>query len=231
MIDFAKVKAAGYDFVIIRAGYGKLISQKDTMFEQNYRNAKLAGLNVGAYWYSYALSFEEAKAEAAACLECIKGKQFEYPIYFDLEEQKQFAKGKDFCSKLVQTFCSEIERAGYWAGLYTSKSYLTTHIDADTAKRYALWVAQWSAQCTYQGTYGMWQKSEKGQVDGIKGYVDLDESYFDYPKSIMASGKNGFNKQPVSLKTEYHVILRFDDAEKAQAAAKLFDAEVKAVDV
>ena len=89
-IDFGKVKAAGYDFVIIRAGYGKYASQKDPYFEQNYAGAKAAGLNVGAYWYSYADSTANAKLEAEACLQVIKGKTFEYPIYFDLEERSQF---------------------------------------------------------------------------------------------------------------------------------------------
>jgi GH25 family lysozyme M1 (1,4-beta-N-acetylmuramidase) len=166
-----------------------------------------------------------------ACLDVIKGKQFEYPIYFDLEEQKQFAKGKDFCSQLVRTFCTVIEDAGYWAGLYTSKSYLTTHIDAATANKYALWVAQWAAKCTYAGSYGMWQKSETGKVSGINGNVDLDECYLDYPSFIKTRGLNGFSKipTPVTLKTEYHVMLKFEDEEKARAAALLFGAEVQTI--
>ena len=75
--DFRKVKASGIDFVIIRAGYGREISQKDPQFETNYKNAKAAGLNVGAYWYSYAQSVEEAKIESKVCLQAIKGKKFE----------------------------------------------------------------------------------------------------------------------------------------------------------
>lgn len=222
VIDFQKVKAAGYDFVIIRAGYGKSATQKDTMFDLNYAKAKAAGLDVGAYWYSYAMSFDEGRAEATACLDVIKGKQFEYPIYFDLEEQKQFAKGKDFCSQLVRTFCAVIEDAGYWAGLYTSKSYLTTHIDAATANKYALWVAQWAAKCTYTGSYGMWQKSETGKVSGINGNVDLDECYLDYPKAVREKGLNGYQKQNApTVKVEYEVSVSFDTKEKAQAFADL----------
>lgn len=97
-IDFSAVKKSGIDFVIIRAGYGKYSKQKDPYFEQNYKNAKAAGLSVGAYWYSYAASAEDAKNEAKTCLEAIKNKKFEYPIYFDLEESSQFSKGKNFCS-------------------------------------------------------------------------------------------------------------------------------------
>lgn len=103
-IDFGKVKKSGIEFVIIRAGFGRYANQKDPYFESHYKAAKAAGLKVGAYWYSYATSEADAKAEAETCLSIIKGKQFEYPIYFDLEESSQFRKGKSFCDSLVKTF-------------------------------------------------------------------------------------------------------------------------------
>lgn len=99
-IDFKKVKASGVDFVIIRAGYGKYANQKDPYFERHYKAAKAAGLKVGAYWYSYAASVEDAKAEAQTCINAIKGKTFEYPIYFDLEERSQFARAEHFATAL-----------------------------------------------------------------------------------------------------------------------------------
>ena len=88
-IDWAEVKRSGVEIAIIKAGYGRLVSQKDEKFEQNYAGAKAQGIKVGVYWYSYAMSKNEALLEAKACLEVIKGKQFEYPIYFDLEEQSR----------------------------------------------------------------------------------------------------------------------------------------------
>ena len=222
VIDFQKVKAAGYDFVIIRAGYGKSATQKDAMFDLNYAKAKAAGLDVGAYWYSYALSFDEGRAEAMACLECIKNKAFEYPIYFDLEESKQFAKGKTFCSDLVKTFCGELEKAGYFAGLYTSKSILETMIDDSVKNRFTIWCAQWNSKCTYQGNYGIWQKSETGRINGINGNVDLDESYLDFPKTMKTLGKNGFQKTNApTVKVQYEVAVSFDTQEEAQAFADL----------
>lgn len=99
-IDFKKVKASGVDFVIIRAGYGKYAHQKDPYFESHYKAAKAAGLKVGAYWYSYAATVVEAKAEAQTCINAIKGKTFEYPIYFDLEERSQFARVEYFATAL-----------------------------------------------------------------------------------------------------------------------------------
>jgi GH25 family lysozyme M1 (1,4-beta-N-acetylmuramidase) len=191
-IDFNKVKAAGIEFVIIRAGYGKTISQKDKNFETNYKAAKAAGLKVGVYWYSYAMSSAEAAQEAAVCLQAIKGKQFEMPIYFDIEEQKQFDKGRAFCSDLVKTFCNALEKAGYFAGFYTGRYAITHYFSGDVVMRYALWLAEWGKKVNYSGTYGMWQYSSTGKVNGISGNVDMDTSYMDYPAIIKRKGLNGF---------------------------------------
>ena len=194
VIDWNKVKASGVDFVIIRAGYGRYTSQKDVKFEENYTGAKAAGLNVGAYWYSYADSIEDVKQEAAACIQVLSGKKFEMPIYFDLEEKAQFQRGKTFCGELVKTFCNALENAGYFAGLYISRSPLQTHIPEDVRTRYALWVAEYNARLNYSGAVGIWQKSDSGRVAGISGDVDLDECYIDYPKIIKNGGFNGFSK-------------------------------------
>lgn len=200
-IDFKKVKAAGVKFVIIRAGFGKYSSQKDPTFEDNYKKAKAAGLNVGAYWYSYAKTLDDAKEEAAACISVIKGKTFEMPIYFDLENQSQFVKGKTFCSNAVKTFCNALETAGYWAGLYISRSPLQNYITSEVANRYSLWVAEHATKCNYSGYYGMWQYTSKGKINGIAGDVDLDKCYDDYPSRIKAAGLNGFTKQTASKPT------------------------------
>lgn len=197
-IDFARVKASGKaDFAILRAGLGKVASQKDARFEEYYKCAKSVGIPVGAYWYSYAMSAEEAKQEAAACIECIKGKQFDYPIYFDVEEKAQLALGKDKVTAIVSAFCSALENAGYFVGIYMSASPLSTLIRADIAKRYAIWVAHYGVtKPSYSGTYGMWQHSDNGTVSGISGKVDLDECYVDYPASIKAKCLNGFTAAP-----------------------------------
>ena len=191
-IDFKRVAKKGIEFVIIRAGYGRVLSQKDPYFERNYKNARAAGLKVGAYWYSYATTTADAKLEAETCLKVIEGKQFEFPIYFDLEEKKQFALGKTACSNLVKTFCDALENAGYFAGLYISRSPLQTYITDEVAKRYALWIAEYNTKCNYKGDYGIWQYSSTGSVDGIGGHVDMDESYVDYPTIIKNKGLNGF---------------------------------------
>ncbi len=182
-INFEKAKKQ-IDFVIMRAGYGRLATQKDKFFDENYKNAKAAGLKVGTYWFSYADSVEDAKREAQACLDVIKGKKFEYPVYFDIERKEQFDKGKEFCSDLVTAFCTELEKAGYFTGFYISRSPLQSFITPEVAKRYALWVAEYGEKLNYDGQYGMWQYTSGGEVDGISGRVDMDYCYVDYPERI-----------------------------------------------
>lgn len=193
-IDFAKVKKSGVDFVIIKAGHGRYASQKDPYFEQNYKNAKSAGLHIGAYWYSYAESAADAVQEAKVCMSVIKGKQFDFPIFFDLEERSQFNRGRSFCDSLVKAFCGELEKSGWFTGLYISRSPLQNYISASVAKRYALWIAEYNNKCNYSGEYGMWQNSSSWKVNGINGNVDHDYCYVDYPAKIKSGGFNGFEK-------------------------------------
>lgn len=193
-IDWGKVKASEkVDFAIINAGYGKHIKQKDKKFEQNYAGAKTQGIPVGAYWYSYALTPAEAEAEARVFLEAIAGKCFEYPVWFDVEENAQFNSGKKNVSAIVRAFCGVMEQAGYWCGLYSYRSALKSYFDEDVQNRYAVWAAEFGASLHYTGAE-MWQYSEKGIVPGISGAVDLDISYVDYPTAIKEAGKNGFTK-------------------------------------
>ena len=193
-IDWGKVKTDGIDFAILRAGYGKLASQKDQKFEQNYKNAKAVNLPVGAYWYSYAMNENEARQEADVFLSVIKGKQFEMPVYFDLEEKKQFDLGKEKVSAIMRAFLEKVESAGYFTGLYGSASSLTTHTADDIKSRYTIWLAHWVNQTNYSGAYAIWQYSSKGKVAGINGNVDLDICYKDFPTVIKNKGLNGWAK-------------------------------------
>lgn len=189
-IDFNAVKASGVEFVIIRAGYG--IGCKDKWFEENYRKAKTAGLDVGAYWYSYASSAGEASEEAQSCVNMLSGKSFEYPVYFDLEEKSQLNRGRVFCDSLITSFCSKLEALGYYTGFYTSLSVANSLVSSHVRDRYALWIAQWNTHCDYQGSYGLWQYLSSGSVGGIAGRVDMDYAYVDYPNVIKNAGLNGY---------------------------------------
>ena len=196
-IDWQKVKNTGIDFAILRAGYGKFESQKDERFEENYAGAKAVGLPIGAYWYSYAVTPDEARQEAEVCISILKDKQFEYPIFFDQEEKSQFDTGKENCSAMIRAFCDVLEKNGYWVGLYTNRSTLDTLIDDDIKTRYAIWAAEWGSNLNYSGSVGIWQFSSRGFVDGITGNVDLNAGYVDYPTLIKENGLNGFTKPVV----------------------------------
>lgn len=194
-IDWDAVKASSkVEFAILRAGLGRIASQKDKQFERNYSECKRLGISVGAYWYSYAMSPSEATQEAQACLEVIKGKAFEYPIYFDIEEDKQFKLGKKAVSDMIAAFCETLEDAGYFVGVYTSRSAFQTHVNGECKTAYTSWVAEWGDKLHYTEPTDMWQKSDKGIIPGIQGRVDLNECYRDYPSIIKRLGKNGFVK-------------------------------------
>lgn len=201
-IDWNKVKSDGIDFAILRAGFGRLEKQKDEKFEQNYAGAKAAGIPVGAYWYSYAMDEDEARLEADVFLKVIKGKQFEMPVYFDLEEKKQFDIGKDKVSAIMRAFLERVESAGYFTGLYGSASSLTTHTADDIKSRYTIWLAHWMNQTNYNGAYAVWQYSSKGNVAGINGDVDLDICYKDFPNIIKSKDLNGWGKSPAPVQTD-----------------------------
>ncbi len=189
-VNWSEVKT---DFAVIRAGYGRYIAQKDKRFEENYAACRTNGIPCGTYWYSYAVTPQEAVREAEVFLEAVRGKQFEFPVYYDVEEARQFALGRAAVSAIIRAFLETVERAGYFVGLYMSTFYLTNYVDEDIRTRYAVWVAQYGVSApTYGGAYGMWQKSSTGRVNGISGNVDLDECYADYPAIIRQAGLNGF---------------------------------------
>lgn len=195
-INWQQAKSSGkVDFTIIRAGYGKSISQKDKQFENNYAGCKAQGIPCGAYWYSYAITPAEAEAEARAFLEAIKDKQFEYPVYLDIEEKNALSTGKKNVSAIVKSFCGVMEKAGYWCGVYASRAHVQSYFDDDCKIRYSLWLAEWGAKLNYSGgEVGMWQYSDKGRINGIGTVVDMDICYVDYPTVIKAAGKNGYQK-------------------------------------
>lgn len=195
-IDWAAVKAAGVEFAMIRAGYGRELSQKDSMFESHYAGAAEAGIPAGAYWYSYATDVEGAKREAAACLETIRGKAFAFPVAFDIEDPSQRDLGRDQITDIAVAFLEELEKAGYYAVLYSSLDWLRNRIDYDRVKRFDLWLAQWrSAGYTYENPIGLWQYTSSGSVDGIPGRVDRDIAYKDYSTIIREAGLNGFGAE------------------------------------
>lgn len=202
LIDWAKVAGTGIQFAIVRAGYGQYKSQVDSRAIQNIYGALSAWLHVGAYWFSYATTPEEAKQEASLCaevLEQFKGK-LEFPVYFDYEydsEQYSIGKGvtptKALRESLAKAFCMELERRGWRAGVYTNKDYLNNRWSLSALSVWEIWLADYTGGPDIP--CGMQQTGSTGRVDGISGNVDTDTAFADYPALIRADGWNGYSKE------------------------------------
>lgn len=206
VIDWKKVAADGVKGAIIRAGYGKLASQKDPTFEANYAGAVAAGLHVGAYWYSYAQTAVEGVEEAAACIECIKGKQFDLPIFFDIEDNSQVNLSKAVCTDITVAFLTKLENSGYFAGLYSFDSFFATNLEAYVRTRYALWVARVENVEPKVGIeWGIHQYSWRGKVNGISGNVDMNNCRKDYPNIIKAAHLNGYTRKNTVYEVTAHI--------------------------
>ena len=191
VINWDRIKASGkVDFAILRAGYGKEISQVDKQFERNYSECKRLNIPVGAYWYTYATTADEAKQEATVCLRTLAGKSFEYPVAFDIEEQASLINASELCD----AFCSELERNGYYTTIYSFKNAFENNISSEVKSKYDTFLSHVNVNKTdYSGSYGLWQYSWTGIIDGISGDVDLDYAYKDYPTIIKSAGLNGFS--------------------------------------
>ena len=222
-VDYKLVKAAGYDFVMINAGYGKYLQQKDLYFETNYKNAKAAGLKVGAYWYSYAISKEEAEREAKVFQQVIKGKKFEMPVAFDIEDKCQSEISKEKMGQLITAFCTSMEKAGYFCSLYSYASWLVHNVPLAVRKRFDVWVAHFDvSKPDYKAPYGMWQYTSSASVPGVHTKCDCNIAYKDYTAIIKNKKLNGFtgtnssnssktnNKSSSSSKARTYVVKKGD---------------------
>ena len=201
-VNFNAIKAAGYDFVILRAGLGSALkypSQFDPTFESNYKKAKAAGLNVGAYWYTYCTTTAKANEEAAAFSKALSGKQFEMPVFMDVEEMSQFNTGKTNLSTVASAFCDYMEKSGYYAGIYCSTYWGTNFLTSEVREKYAYWDAEWGSKCTYKGAYGMWQNGTAYVSNSGTGAIDHDYCYVDYPSIIKEKGLNNYPKPKKEL--------------------------------
>ena len=195
-VDMRLAKKNGMDFVILKAGSG--YSGEDPKFQQNYNNAKAAGLNVGAYWYSYAVNVEEAKEEAVRYMKILGKKQFEYPVYLDFEDPSQRKIPKKTKTDMAIAFMSILEKNGFYTGLYSSGSWINNQFERERLKDYDIWIAHWhvtNPNC-YTPDYGMWQFTNKSKIKGVpdtgEGGVDMNYSYKNYPKIIKDAKLNNF---------------------------------------
>lgn len=192
-INWSQAAQSGIKYAMIRAGYGKLSSQKDKYFDINMANATAAGVKCGAYWYSYATNAADAKLEAEACYQVIKNYKFAYPIYLDLEDPTLASLSKSELSEIADAFCSTLEAKGYFVGIMGNTNLLTNRLEKDTVSKYDSWVVQYGVNApTYTELYGMWRYSNTLSVNGVNGKVNGNYVYIDFPNIISNVHLNGY---------------------------------------
>lgn len=205
-VSIDKIKSAGYDFVMIRCGFGSDLNvQDDSQFENNVKKCEAAGIPWGTYLYSYALNKEDAKSEAKHVIRLLKGKKPTLPVAFDMEDgdgykQRYGMPSNKTLVEICKTFLEEVKKEGYYPMLYSSLSWLNNQLnDKSLLDNYDIWVAQWNSTCDYKGSYGMWQYGgdvnflESNSIAGV-GVIDKDKAYKDYPTIIKDGGYNGWQK-------------------------------------
>lgn len=182
-VDWQAVKDAGYH-AIIRAGFGRLDSggRLDYQWERNVGECERLGIPYGVYWYSYATRAESGAVEASHLLAAVEGHDPSYPLYFDSEEPGTEGAADAACN----AFADVVEGAGYWCGVYCSRSWLTAHLSQATRDRLTLWVADWTATWRGAEDWDLWQQTDSAQVPGV-GRCDLSRRFRDLPSEIAAA--------------------------------------------
>lgn len=171
--------AKNVDFAILRIGWiGNNSNAIDKKFIENYNAAKKAGIKLGAYVYMYSKSTSAAKAGAEWVIKQIKGKDFELPIYCDMEDNSISGLSKSVLTNITIAFNDAIKEAGYKVGVYASRYWFDSKLDKSLCSTYHTWIAHYtSGSDKYKGDYEMWQNSSKGKVDGVEGNVDTNYLY------------------------------------------------------
>lgn len=178
-IDFAKVKQNRIEFVIIRLGWvgNKNNHTLDKKFNEYYLQAKQAGLKIGFYVYSYCKSIEAIRSGADWVLDNLENKEFDLPIFIDLEDNSiSYLLKEELTNQAIQ-FCKIIENWGYTAGVYANKNWFLNKLDINSLLNYKIWLAEWNNNENHSLGYkvDLWQYADNGKIDGIAGVVDLNK--------------------------------------------------------
>ncbi|MBC8584460.1 glycoside hydrolase family 25 protein [Youxingia wuxianensis] len=189
-VDFRAIKTSGRQFAMIRVGYGRwengeFVGYISQSFAPQIQAALAAGLDTGVYWFTYAVTEEQARIEARACLKAIEPYTLTFPVAFDQEYVPSIqALTTEERTNICIAFLEEIKAAGYYPMLYGSKDWLENWLDGSRLEDYDKWVAQYAPKLTYKGNVGMWQYTGSGIISGVQGPIDLDLAYKDYPSII-----------------------------------------------
>lgn len=182
-IDWEAVKADGIDFAMIRLGYRGYTAgglMMDDQFEANLKGALDAGLDVGIYFFSQAVTPQEAEAEAAFVLNAVEGHKIAYPIAFDWEPVASGQNARtdgltgDVLTKCAAAFCDKVRSAGYIPAVYFNQDLGYLHYDLRELSDYVLWLAEYDQKPDFYYAFDIWQYTHTGRVEGIQGDVDLN---------------------------------------------------------
>ncbi len=211
-VDITKIKKAGYDFVMIRCGFGEDIkSQDDNRWEENVKKCEAAGMPWGAYFYSYACSESSAKSELAHALRLLKGKKPTLPVAFDMEDADGYkarhgAWNKTNVDRACRIFLEGVAKARYYPMLYAGFEEMNNYISSEVWNKYDIWFPHWASACGYKGkNLCMWQYGgetnilESNSISGV-GVIDKNICYKDYPTIIKSGGYNGWPKTASTAK-------------------------------
>ena len=197
-IDWATVKKAGVEFAMIRVGYRGYtegILAMDDCFERNMQGAQDAGIDIGVYFYSQAVTPEEAIEEAEFVLSAIADKEITYPVVYDWEVVTNDTARTDDVSVRTLTqcsiaFCERIRQAGYMPMIYQNKRTSLLKLDLPELTDYDFWLAEYNDEATYYYNYQMWQYASDGTVPGVEGHVDVNICFKDYTNPESESDEN-----------------------------------------
>lgn len=192
-IDWAKVKQAGVEYAIIRLGFRGMNEgtlEFDPCFEQNLKGAAKENIPIGIYFFSQAVTEEEAKEEAAFVLDAIKDQKITYPIVFDTEVVTTYnARANKLTryerTQIAKAFMDEIRTAGYTPMIYANTKWMIMGLDLEQLTGYDKWYAYYGDTITFPYEFQMLQYSDKGSIPGIKGNVDLNISFIDYANTLV----------------------------------------------
>ena len=183
-VDWSAVKEAGIDFAMVRVGYRGYSSgelDEDDYFLSHLEGAIEAGLHVGVYFFSQALTPDEAREEAQYVLDKIEGYALQYPVVFDWEEMHVPARTDEMnmlmLTSCAQAFCETVEAAGYRAGVYFNQAYGYGQLNLVSLKDYVFWLAEYADTPAFAYDFQIWQYTNEGQVPGIEGPVDLNIAF------------------------------------------------------
>lgn len=217
-INWTEVKNDGVKFAILRAGRTSLSSNKnmakDVKFEEYYKGAKAAGIQVGAYYYSRCATVSEGKKEGEFIVSLLKGKKFEYPIFLDVEDTEILkSTSKKTLTAAIKACMEVVENAGYYVAIYSGKYILKDNLIESELTKYDKWIAQYANSCTYDKEHTMWQFGgetnllRNKKISGINSVsTDQNYCYVDYPSKIKSLCKNGYTKTiPTAVKTDANV--------------------------